>query len=124
MQPRSRVEVLVGDCEFNGLGYAECLTVTVPPWQLPIRQLRWGRFVAPDRSLAWIDWQGPFSTSISIIDSRQIALQSACDVQVVAGDAVLQIASGISLGRAGWFPLFFPVRRACAGFFPAVSSMW
>ena len=42
----------------EGLGYAEHLTMTVPPWTLPIRTLRWGRFTSPSHSLVWIDWRG------------------------------------------------------------------
>ena len=46
LQPRSSVYLRVGEREWTGLGYAECLTLTLPPWQLPMRQLRWGRFVS------------------------------------------------------------------------------
>ena len=103
IQPRSRVKVSVGDQEFHGLGYAECLTVTVPPWQLPMRELRWGRFVAPDHALAWVDWIGTYSTSFALLDSQETHLRSASEAEVVAGDAVLQIAPGKSLrsGRLG-----------------------
>jgi hypothetical protein len=65
-----------------------------------MRQLRWGRFVASDHTLAWVDWQGPFSTRIAVLDSCQCILRIVSDTQVVAGDAALQIAPGISL-RAG-----------------------
>jgi len=44
-----------------GLGYAEHLTMTVPPWKLPIRTLRWGRFTSASDWIVWIDWQGEFS---------------------------------------------------------------
>jgi hypothetical protein len=41
----------------RGLGYAEHLSMTVPPWRLPIDTLRWGRFLSPERSVVWIDWE-------------------------------------------------------------------
>ena len=43
-----------------GTGYAERMTMTVPPWQLPIDELRWGRWISDDASasLVWIDWRG------------------------------------------------------------------
>jgi hypothetical protein len=47
-----------------GLGYAERLTMTVPPWKLPIQALRWGRFTSPSEWIVWIDWQGAFSRRI------------------------------------------------------------
>lgn len=42
----------------EGLGYMERLDVTLPPWELPIRELRWGRFVAEDADATWIEWKG------------------------------------------------------------------
>jgi hypothetical protein len=40
----------------QGLGYAEYLELTVPPWRLPLRQLHWGRFLSASDSLIWIRW--------------------------------------------------------------------
>ncbi len=44
----------------EGTGYVERITMTVPPWQLPIDELRWGRWMSDDAatSLVWIDWRG------------------------------------------------------------------
>jgi hypothetical protein len=45
----------------TGRGYAERLEVTLPPWRLPIDELRWGRWISDSgsQSLVWIDWAGP-----------------------------------------------------------------
>src|SRR5262249_4477885 len=45
----------------RGLGYAEHLTMTIPPWKLPLQTLRWGRFTSARDWTTWIDWQGEFS---------------------------------------------------------------
>jgi len=42
----------------EGRGYAERLELTIPPWELPIDSLRWGRFTGGDESLVWIEWRG------------------------------------------------------------------
>ena len=42
----------------SGFGYAERLTLTVPPWKLPIDTLRWGRFSSASDWIVWIDWRG------------------------------------------------------------------
>ena len=47
-----------------GLGYAEHLNITIAPWKLPIRTLRWGRFGTPSDWIVWIDWQGDFTRRI------------------------------------------------------------
>jgi hypothetical protein len=103
VQPGSSVHVTVGDRELSGLGYAECLTLTLPPWQLPLRQLRWGRFVSPQDSLAWIDWQGSYSTSIAVHNSQKCEPLSISDTEVVLNDARLRLDQPRSLrsGRLG-----------------------
>ena len=57
LAPRARVELRADDGDLIGWGYAERLTLTVNPWRLPIDSLRWGRFVSPEHSVAWIDWE-------------------------------------------------------------------
>jgi len=57
--PRARVELGIDGRTFAGLGYVERVTMTIPPWQLPIRELRWGRVLTERDALVWIDWQGP-----------------------------------------------------------------
>lgn len=42
----------------RGRGYAEVLEMAVPPWRLPIRELRWGRATCAETSLVWIRWTG------------------------------------------------------------------
>jgi hypothetical protein len=57
--PRAQARVRIGERELHGLGYAERLEMTLPPWKLPLDTLRWGRFLSPDRFVVWIDWQAP-----------------------------------------------------------------
>jgi hypothetical protein len=54
--PSGRVAVELNGESLTGAGYAERLTLTCPPWSLPFRRLRWGRYVGATRSLVWIDW--------------------------------------------------------------------
>jgi hypothetical protein len=118
LQPGSHVTARIGSREFIGLGYAECLTLTVPPWRLPMHQLRWGRFVSAESSLAWIDWQGPYSTSFAVLNGRRIALDSATENSIATSDANLQIEPGVSLrsGRLG--ETILPAARSLGRFFP------
>jgi hypothetical protein len=103
LQPGSFVHVTVGDCELNGLGYAECLTLTLPPWQLPLRRLRWGRFVSAQDTLAWIDWTGPYSTSIAVHNGHTCEPHSISDAEISLEDATLHIDELFPLrsGRLG-----------------------
>ena len=100
LQPGSRVTMRLAETEFAGLGYAERLTLTLPSWRLPIRHLRWGRFVSPHHSLTWIDWQGPYSISFAAFNGQVCPLRSASESQVAVDRAALEIAPGDSL-RSG-----------------------
>lgn len=100
LQPRSSVRLRVGEPELTALGYAECLTVTLPPWQLPMRQLRWGRFVSAEDSLAWIDWQGPYSIRFAVHNGRECETLSVTDSEIAMRDATLVMDESCSL-RAG-----------------------
>ncbi len=56
--PRACVELDAGGRRITGSGYAEHLTLTLPPWRLPFNYLRWGRFVSRTGSVIWIAWEG------------------------------------------------------------------
>ena len=68
--PRARVTVRYGDTIIAGMGYAEELRLTCPPWQLPFRTLRWGRFLSARQSLVWIEWAGELSRRWTWLDNR------------------------------------------------------
>jgi hypothetical protein len=55
--PSADAESTCGNNVLHGLGYAERLSMTLPPWRLPLDTLRWGRFLARERSVVWIDWE-------------------------------------------------------------------
>jgi len=73
LAPSARVTLIDGKDSLSGLGYAECLTVTIPPWRLPIDELHWGRFVAEDSALVWIDWRGPHAFRSVVLDGEELA---------------------------------------------------
>ncbi|MGD8278470.1 MAG: hypothetical protein PVH00_10615 [Gemmatimonadota bacterium] len=56
-QPRARARVEVGDTAVEGTGYVERLRMTLPPTDLPVDTLHWGRFHARSETLVWVTWQ-------------------------------------------------------------------
>jgi hypothetical protein len=54
------VHLLVDGGPMEGRGYAERLSMTIPPWRRPFRELRWGRYIGEEgRDYAvWIDLRG------------------------------------------------------------------
>src|SRR5438034_9233880 len=61
-----RAKARIGDV--RGDGYAELLRMTGPPWKLPIDELRWGRFIGGETSVAWIEWRGPLPQKLVFRD--------------------------------------------------------
>ena len=66
-----------------GVGYVEHLTMTIAPWKIPIRQLRWGRFCSASDWAVWIDWQGEYSNRIVYLNGRAGTASTIEDEQVI-----------------------------------------
>jgi hypothetical protein len=109
--PAARVDVTLPDAPaLSGAGYAECLSLTLPPWRLPIEDMRWGRWVSDDgtRSLVWIDWKGPHPRTDVYLDGRPAASPVVGEGEVSAG--------GVSLALSPRRPLYSrPLDSALAG---------
>jgi len=71
----------------HGRGYAEVLEMTVAPWSLPMRELRWGRAIGERTSLVWIQWSGAKPLQIAVRDG---ALADAVHI----GDDEVRLADG------------------------------
>lgn len=54
-QPASKVQLIINEQILNGKGYAEQLILTLPPWKIPMDELRWGRFGSDKNYLVWIE---------------------------------------------------------------------
>ena len=78
VQPRSRVALTLGhEVEVRGLGYVERLEMSVAPWNLPLHELHWGRFLSDSDSLVWIDWRGSSPAGLSwTTECREVQLPS------------------------------------------------
>ena len=74
LMPRARTRIQ----NLAGLGYAEHLHMTIAPWELPIRTLRWGRFATPSDWIVWIDLLGDFTRRI-VYRNGQIAPTSVVE---------------------------------------------
>ena len=115
VQPRATADVSAGRWpRIQGLGYAEHLHLSLPPWRLPIRELRWGRFLSSDDSVIWIDWRGPFPLSIvfhngvpmerAVVTDSEILLNGRQERLALDSCTVLKrgpvVRTWLSLGRS------------------------
>lgn len=56
--PSAHAWVALRGEKLEGRGYVERLTMTAPPWALPLRTLRWGRYASAGHAVVWIEWRG------------------------------------------------------------------
>jgi hypothetical protein len=56
--PKAITEISLDGKTYKGSGYAETLLTTVKPWNLPIDELRWGRYLSDSTTVIWINWKG------------------------------------------------------------------
>ncbi len=115
----ARVQV-PGAAPLAGLGYAECLTLTIRPWQLPIETLRWGRFLADGYAVVWIQWLGPVPRHLVFCNGVRHTTGSIGEDEVRFAGFRLALTDRVPL-RAGplqgtvfrrfpWLRVIFPAR--------------
>ena len=98
LQPRALSEIEIDDHAIKGFGYAECLTLTIPPWKLPLQKLQWGRWLAADSSIVWVNWSGDHS-------GRWVWHNSVLVDTAAVAATELDLGGGKTLGLDRAFPL-------------------
>lgn len=98
-QPASKVKLRIKDELLEGTGYAEQLISTVPPWKVPMDELRWGHFGSEGSTLVWIQlkekeirqllWLNGEPVGNCIIDDDHISMPEK--------DTILKLDRGIIL---------------------------
>jgi hypothetical protein len=95
LMPLARVEVELAGRTLRGLGYAEHLTMSIAPWDLPLEELRWGRFTAEGASVVWLDWRGPHQKKIVLKHGARVdGLVEERLIEVPADEARLTLEAG------------------------------
>ena len=92
LQPSARVVLNHRGATHSGRGYVECLELTLPPWELGLEHLDWGRYVSDTDQLTWIRWRGANPLELAIINGDVTRQVSVDDNQVIAGDSTLELA--------------------------------
>jgi hypothetical protein len=95
LAPAARARLDRDGLSTAGTGYAERMTMTVPPWELPIDELRWGRWISDDASssVVWIDWRGALPRRWVVVNGA--VQHAAVDVR---DDGVDSAAGRLALG--------------------------
>ena len=101
LMPRARASVVTASGRLEGLGYAERLRLTLPPWVFPFHTLRWGRHVSADHAVVWIEWDGEVSMRATWLDGvpQPDARVDAAGVLGLAGGHAVRFHTARDLSR-------------------------
>ncbi len=115
LQPLAEASVRCVGQKISGPGYAECITLTLAPWDLPMEELRWGRAHFPGRSVIWIDWTGPEARRLVFVDAKEVEGVQVTDSLVSSPRTTIKL-TGRRVLREG------PVVRTSVGSIPGVRQ--
>ena len=92
LQPAARVTVNHEGSLHVGRGYVEHLTLTLPPWDLGLEHLDWGRYVSDADQVTWIRWRGDHPLELAIVNGEVSSRVSVNGDRVLVGDRTLHLA--------------------------------
>jgi len=87
VQPRAWANITIEEFgSFQGFGYVDYIDLTAKPWQLPLEELRWGRYLSEHDSVVWMDFRGSAPETIVFHNGHQCGDAQVTDQSVVLGD--------------------------------------
>lgn len=89
--PDGPAELHYAGHSYNGRGYAEYLQLTIKPWHLPIRVLRWGRYISSKHSIIWIIWEGEMPLHLVWHNGTLCKVESISDTLLCFSDFRLSL---------------------------------
>ncbi len=89
--PKARASIELPGLAFSGWGYAECLVMSVPAWELPLSRLYWGRAHSQDHYMVWIQGDGLTRSSLLWHDGQCDTRFDLSPRSVTAGAISLQV---------------------------------
>ncbi|HQR07191.1 MAG TPA: hypothetical protein PLN21_10235 [Gemmatales bacterium] len=120
VMPMARAEAQFQELEsLAGLGYVEHISMTIPPWRLPITRLIWGRFITGSESIIWIRWFSPSSPKTLVFHNGARYDEATIEDDVICfGENSLYLTEpcclregsigSTVLTKAGWIKYLFP----------------
>ena len=103
--------VRAGQATFCGLGYCECLTLSLPPWTLPIDAVDWGHWIAADcsRSSTWFRWRGDHPLTLVVEDGRGLTHATVDGTRISPATALLDLSPARQLERRHLGEILTPI---------------
>jgi len=125
LAPRAHATITHRGQPIVGTGYAEHLLLTIAPWQLPIKDLHWGRFHSATNSLVWIKWLGEHPLDLTLHNGVALDVPSEISsARIKASPFTLEMTSARELrsGRISSTALW-PLRKIASAFPSSILNL-
>ena len=100
--PKSLAEIIYNRKSYKGFGYAETLLSYIKPWNLPLEELRWGRFLSDSHTVIWINWLGKYPVNKIFFNGTEFDDAIYEDDNIIFGDGTYHLKfTEISFIRKG-----------------------
>jgi len=98
-QPASKVQLRINNTIITGRGYAEQLILTLPPWKIPMDELRWGQFSSGKSFMVWIELREKEKLQWLWLNGRKIekCIFEDDHITLPENDLVLNLDKGVLL---------------------------
>lgn len=117
--PKAAGTFTIGGRTFSGHGYAERMDITIPVWNIPIRKLYWGRYLSPDHTIIWIEWQGPVPKLLIYCNGKKYESGTITNSHVVFDRFELELKPGKTLRKGSIGSTIFSGVARIAALFPS-----
>jgi len=119
-QASATVQLAQETLDANAMGYVEKITLSIPPWKIPIEELHWGRFLSPGHTVIWIRWVGPVPKTVAWHNGVRYAETAISTEEVVFGDFRLSITHKQELRKGDLLETVFSRFPLIAKLFPKI----
>jgi hypothetical protein len=100
--PKALTEINYKGSLYRGLGYAETLSLSFKPWNLPIDELSWGRYLSETDTIVWILWKGSYPVNKIFYNNVEYNDALIEDDKIEFGNGAFQLVfTKISIIRKG-----------------------
>ncbi len=88
-QPRSAVNIRIKNGIIAGTGYCERIKLTLKPWQLPFKEIRWGRCHTESDTYIWVYSKGESGLNMLLKNNKEYKIISITPTMVETSEFTL-----------------------------------
>lgn len=122
-QPKAKAHIQLPQLSFTGWGYTECIDITIPVWELPFKNLYWGRCHSENHYLVWIQWDGSTKQHLIWHNGKRSTDFTITDTHVMGSDWQLKLGERIPLRQGKLISTVFQSYSKVTQLFPEATFL-